>query len=57
VTLWRTVAIGRWCVMVAPSVRGRCWLLCRGNSFVASGRSLLELVGSAVRRLIGSTLI
>jgi hypothetical protein len=49
--LWRTLSLGRWCVMTARSVTGRCWLICAENTVIFNASSLGELVASVVARL------
>jgi hypothetical protein len=48
--LWRTVNVGRWCLMTARSVTGRCWLICAENTVIFSGQSACELIAHVIGR-------
>jgi hypothetical protein len=48
--MWREIAVGRWCLMTARSVTGRCWLICAQNSVLLSANSLSGLIALAIGR-------
>jgi hypothetical protein len=49
--MWRQIAIGRWCLMTARSVTGRCWLICAENTIVFSAQSFGELLAAVMSRV------
>jgi hypothetical protein len=50
--VWRSLDVGRWCVMTAMGgVSGRCWVICAENTVVFSAQSLSELVASVLCRV------
>jgi hypothetical protein len=48
---WRTLHLGRWCVMTARGVTGRCWLMVCDNTVMLSADSLLALIALAIGRV------
>ena len=47
---WREIAIGRWCLMTARSISGRCWLIVLDNTVLYDSGSIAGLVGAVLAR-------
>jgi hypothetical protein len=45
--------IGRWCLMTARGVSGRCWLICAENTVVFGAQSLSALIALVTGRAAG----
>ena len=46
--VWHTLNVGRWCLMTARGVTGRCWLICASNTVVFGAHSLSELIALVI---------
>jgi hypothetical protein len=47
---WHSLSLGRWCLMTARSVSGRCWLIVLENTVVLSAQSACELIAHVIGR-------
>ena len=51
--VWHTANVGRWSLMTARGVTGRCWLICASNTVVFGAQSLSELIALVIGRAVG----